>query len=124
MANIDACLLRLRNLGYKARVPGPPLESDELSSRIYEINGPELIVRCPSFTVIFNEKRGIRIEPIVSVEARLFKGPEPRYMIFYGFANQDFFFSMDDDVFIECVLEHVRKAHEVVQSLPPWLRLG
>jgi hypothetical protein len=126
MANIEACILKLRLMGYTARVPGTP--PGELG-HVYDILGTCLVVRCQGFTVDFNEFMGITIKSVLPGDALGLldyyqsKSP-PRFSITYPFENQSFFFSLEDDTFVECVIRHVQEATEVVSALPGRLRPG
>ena len=126
MANIEACILRLRNLGYKARVPSnPPGEMGE----IYEVMGKSLVVRREGYAVAFSESGGITISRLLPGDALglidHFQSPMKNwFFISYKFENQSFFFSLEDDAFIDCVVHHVQEASEVVSALPSRLRPG
>jgi hypothetical protein len=124
MAKIDACILTLRSLGYKARMKkisdwGPASRRDIL--------GDTFVVRCQGFTVNFNELLGITVSSIASGDAigiidYYHSEPKKVFHITYLFENQSFFFSLEDDAFVDCVVRHVGEASDVVSALPERLQ--
>jgi hypothetical protein len=127
MANIEACILKLRLMGYKARMPGKPPAG--MATQMYELLGDCLVIRCQGFTVAFSETMGIAIESVLPGDALALldycqSEEKPSFSITYSFPNHSFFFSMEDDTFVECVIRHVQEASEVVSAMPDRLRPG
>jgi hypothetical protein len=126
MADIDACILRLRNLGYKARMPGPLPELPgiwkDMEPDLSIFTEKQFIIGCDGYTVTLDERYGVSISPLLPVTSIILDKTRSGFTIRYPFDSQSFFFEMEDDAFVETVINHAREASEVVSALPARLK--